>query len=113
MAFSIASEIERDLVSKRTKAGLAAARAAGKQLGRPKGPGKSKLDPYREEIIALLKNGSSKKFVANRYNCSQVNLYNWGMHLSPVHTICCGHDLHQWDQDLSYPFPQGTSAPAP
>jgi nitroreductase len=37
----------------------------------------------------------------------------WGMHLSPVHTICCGHDLHQWDQDLSYPFPQGTSAPAP
>jgi len=71
------AELERDFISQRTKEGLAAARAKGRQLGRPKGPGKSKLDPYKEEIIALLKNGSSKKFVANRYGCSQVNLYNW------------------------------------
>jgi transposase len=39
--------------------------------------GKSKLDVFKEEIIALLRNGSSKKFVANRYGSSQVNLYNW------------------------------------
>ena len=26
---------------------------------RPKGPGKSKLDKHREEIVALLKNGST------------------------------------------------------
>ena len=77
MAFSIASEIERDLISKRTKEALKARKNAGLKLGRPKGAGKSKLDNYKEEIIALLRNGSSKKFVANRYGTSQVNLYNW------------------------------------
>ena len=77
MAFNIASEIERDLISKRTKEGLRAARAKGKLLGRPKGPGKSKLDPHREEIIALLKNGSTKAFVAKRYCTTPVNLWNW------------------------------------
>jgi DNA invertase Pin-like site-specific DNA recombinase len=77
MVFSIASEIERDLISKRTKEALRARKVAGVKLGRPKGAGKSKLDEFKEEIVALLKNGSSKKFVADRYGTSQVNLYNW------------------------------------
>ena len=77
MVFSIASEIERDLISKRTKEALRARKVAGVKLGRPRGAGKSKLDNYKEEIIALLRNGSSKKFVAGRYRTSQVNLYNW------------------------------------
>ena len=77
MVFSIASEIERDLISKRTKEALKARKVAGVKLGRPKGVGKSKLDVFKEEIVALLRNGSSKKFVANRYGTSQVNLYNW------------------------------------
>jgi DNA invertase Pin-like site-specific DNA recombinase len=77
MVFSIASEIERDLISKRTKEALRARKNAGVKLGRPKGVGKSKLDVFKEEIIALLRNGSSKKFVAERYRTSQVNLYNW------------------------------------
>ena len=76
MAFSIASEIERDLISKRTKEALRARKVTGVKLGRPKGAGKSKLDEFKEEIVALLRNGSSKKFVANRYGTSQVNLYN-------------------------------------
>jgi DNA invertase Pin-like site-specific DNA recombinase len=77
MVFSIASEIERDLISKRTKEALRARKNAGVKLGRPRGVGKSKLDAFKEEIIALLRNGSSKKFVADRYRTSQVNLYNW------------------------------------
>jgi DNA invertase Pin-like site-specific DNA recombinase len=77
MVFSIASEIERDLISKRTKEALRARKNAGVKLGRPKGVGKSKLDVFKEEIVALLRNGSSKKFVADRYGTSQVNLYNW------------------------------------
>jgi len=77
MAFAIAAEIERDLMSKRTKEGLAAARRKGKLLGRPKGPGKSKLDPYREEIIGLLKMGVPKTKVAAKYGCTNINLYNW------------------------------------
>jgi DNA invertase Pin-like site-specific DNA recombinase len=77
MIFSIASQIERDLISARTKEGLRQARLQGKLIGRPKGPGKSKLDQYREEIIALLKNRSPKTFVAKRYKSSTVNLDNW------------------------------------
>jgi DNA invertase Pin-like site-specific DNA recombinase len=77
MVFSIAFEIERDLISKRTKEALRARKNAGVKLGRPRGVGKSKLDAFKEEIIALLRNGSSEKFVADRYGTSQVNLYNW------------------------------------
>ena len=71
------AEIERDLISERTKEGLKAVRARGVKLGRPKGPGKSKLDSKRDEIFALLTNGSTKAFVAKRYGTSQPNLYNW------------------------------------
>jgi DNA invertase Pin-like site-specific DNA recombinase len=71
------SEIERDLISARTKEGLKARRAAGVVLGRPKGPGRSKLDQYRPEIEALLKNGSTLKFIAKRYRSSEANLLNW------------------------------------
>jgi DNA invertase Pin-like site-specific DNA recombinase len=77
MVFSMASEIERDLISQRTKEALRARKAAGVKLGRPRGPGKSKLDKHREEIVALLKNGSTKAFVAKRYGTTQQNLYNW------------------------------------
>ena len=35
--FGLFAEVERDLISERTKEGLAAAKAKGKQLGRPKG----------------------------------------------------------------------------
>src|SRR3989304_5595229 len=42
--FSLLAELERDLISDRTKIALAHIKAKGKKLGRPKGPGKSKLD---------------------------------------------------------------------
>lgn len=71
------AEIERDLISERTKEGLRARKAAGVKLGRPKGPGKSKLDQHKEEIVALLSNGSTKTFIAKRYGCSVPNLHNW------------------------------------
>jgi len=77
MAFSMAAEIERDLISQRTKEALRAKKAQGIRLGRPPGPGKSKLDVYQPEIEALLKNGSSKRFIARRYSTSESNLYNW------------------------------------
>ena len=77
MVFSMASEIERDLISKRTKEALAAKKAKGIKLGRPKGPGKSKLDPFKPEIEALLNNGSTQKFIANRYGTTEGNLHKW------------------------------------
>jgi len=77
MVFSIAAEIERDLISKRTTEGLKAARAKGKLLGRPKGVGKSKLDVHKEEIVALIKTGSTQVYIAKKYKTSQPNLFNW------------------------------------
>lgn len=77
MVFSMVSEIERDLISKRTKEALHTKKANGVKLGRPKGVGKSKLDAHKLEIEALLKNGSTKTFIANRYNSTPANLHNW------------------------------------
>lgn len=77
MVFSMASEIERDLISKRTKEALRVKKAQGIKLGRPKGPGKSKLDPFQPEIEALLNNGATQKFIAKRYNTTPANLHNW------------------------------------
>jgi len=77
MVFSMAAEIERDLISKRTKEALQSIKQSGAILGRPKGPGKSKLDPFRPEIEALLNNGSSQKFIAKRYKVTEPTLCNW------------------------------------
>ena len=77
MAFAMASEIERDLISKRTKEALVAKKANGVRLGRPRGVGKSKLDQYRPEIEALMANGSTQAFIAKRYNTTEANLHHW------------------------------------
>jgi DNA invertase Pin-like site-specific DNA recombinase len=54
--FGLFAEIERDLISERTTEGLAAARARGRLLGRPKGSlGPSKLDGKEGEIQMLLR----------------------------------------------------------
>ena len=58
--YSYFAEAERDYISMRTKQGLAAARANGQQLGRPKGSRNKKgraLDPFREEIREYLAKG--------------------------------------------------------
>lgn len=77
MAFSMASEIERDLISERIKEALREKKRLGIKLGRPKGSGSSKLDKYKDNIITLLKNGSTKRFIANKFKTSTQNLYRW------------------------------------
>jgi len=63
--FGLLAEVERDLISERTKAGLARARAEGKTLGRPKGSiGKSRLDGQEAEIRRLLALKVSKASLA-------------------------------------------------
>lgn len=85
IVFSMAAEIERDLISRRTIEALKARKAAGVKLGRPRGKGKSKLDAFRPEIEALLLNGSKQKFIALRYKTTEANLSNWikksGLHI--------------------------------
>jgi DNA invertase Pin-like site-specific DNA recombinase len=77
MAFAMAAEIERDLISQRTKEALAAKKRAGMKLGRPKGSGKSKLDKHRPEIEALLETGSTQRYIASRFNTTESNLSRW------------------------------------
>lgn len=74
---AMASEIGRDLISKRTSEALYVKRSLGHRLGRPVGPGKSKLDLFKIEIEALLSNGSTQKFIAKRYKKKTANLSNW------------------------------------
>jgi DNA invertase Pin-like site-specific DNA recombinase len=63
--FGLFAEIERDLISERTKEGLATARARGRLLGRPKGSlGPSKLDGKEGEIQMLLGKKVSKASIA-------------------------------------------------
>ncbi len=77
LAFSMTAEIERDLISRRTPEALRFKKEQGIVLGRPKGPGKSKLDAFRPEIEGLLANGSTQKFIARRYHTTEANLHHW------------------------------------
>jgi len=77
MVFAMAAEIERDLISQRTAEALRVKKAAGVQLGRPRGPGKSKLDRYQPEIEGLLANGATQRFIAKRYGTTEGNLHHW------------------------------------
>jgi DNA invertase Pin-like site-specific DNA recombinase len=63
--FGMFAEVERDLISERTKEGIAAARAKGRLLGRAKGAlGKSRLDGKEEAIRLLLEKRVSKASIA-------------------------------------------------
>lgn len=75
--FALVSQIERDLISLRTKEALQAKKLQGVKLGRPKGSGKSKLDQYKLEIEGLLKLGVPKVSIAHKYNTSRQNLTKW------------------------------------
>jgi DNA invertase Pin-like site-specific DNA recombinase len=67
-AFGLSAEIERNLISQRTKEALARKKAEGVVLGRPKGrrssPDKYKLSGKELLISELLKNGTSHRKIA-------------------------------------------------
>src|SRR4051812_7428442 len=73
--FGLFAEVERDLISERTKEGLVAARARGRLLGRPKGSlGTSKLDGKEGEIRKLLEKEVSKRSLSKIMDVSKTNL---------------------------------------
>jgi len=75
---SLMAEIERDLVSARTKEGLAKARANGKRLGRPPGlPPRSKLDPRAADIKALASKGVGPMNLARVFDVNYGTMKKW------------------------------------
>jgi DNA invertase Pin-like site-specific DNA recombinase len=75
--FTLLAELERDLISERTKMGLARAKAAGKKLGRPKGPGKSKLDGKEAAIKEFLDKGVTKANIAKIFGVTWGTMNNF------------------------------------
>ena len=77
-AFGLSAEIERNLISQRTKEALARLRAEGKPLGRPKGSKthKEALLLYRHEayIRRALEKGMSIREMARRLHCCRNTL---------------------------------------
>lgn len=78
-AFGIAAEIERDMISMRTKEALARKRNEGVILGRPKGRKSSyyKLDKVKEQITNLFFAGYSKSAIARELGVHRITVANY------------------------------------
>lgn len=75
--FALVAQIERELISLRTREALHARKLAGVRLGRPRGKGKSKLDEHASDIKRLIALKVPKTIIAKQYGCSVGNLHNF------------------------------------
>ena len=75
--FALVAQIERELISLRTREALHARKLAGVKLGRPQGKGKSRLDEHTDDILRLVALSVPKTIIAKQYGCSVGNLYNF------------------------------------
>ena len=75
-AFGLSAEIERDLISQRTKEALARKRAEGTVLGRPSGKRSSrvKLSGHEEEIRELLDGRASKSAIGRIFGVNRMTV---------------------------------------
>ncbi len=76
-AFGLASEIERQLISQRTKECLKRLKEEGKHIGRPYGKGYRKLCKRHKKIMELLNKRVSKAEIARLMGCSWTTLHRY------------------------------------
>jgi DNA invertase Pin-like site-specific DNA recombinase len=74
-AFSIAAQLERQMISDRTKNALQARKAKGLPMGRP--AGLSKLDAHSEAIKGYQAKGLNITAIAKLIGCNRQTLANW------------------------------------
>lgn len=85
-AFGLAAEIERNLISQRTKSSLANIKATGKKLGRPFNAEtkKLKLAKNQKRIQTLLAKGVSKSQIARIFNVERATLRKYLLRMSAL-----------------------------
>lgn len=78
-AFSLSAEIERNLISQRTKEALARIKASGRKLGREFGSKNKRhvLDGKEQDVIKLLNKGIPKTQIAKIMNVSIFTIYKF------------------------------------
>lgn len=84
-AFGVTSEIERGLISTRTKEALARKKSEGIVLGRPLGSCYKiqGLVKNQEKILQLLRNNISKSKIASSFGVSRPTLYKYLKNIAP------------------------------
>ncbi|MEI3550809.1 MAG: recombinase family protein [Alphaproteobacteria bacterium] len=75
--FSMVAEIERQLISQRTKECLKRLKNEGKHLGRPYGFTYKKLKKKHNKIVELLEKGISKAEIARLMGCTWTTLHRY------------------------------------
>lgn len=85
-AFGLSAQIERQLISERTKQGLAVARAKGKRIGRQKGEAVYyvKLRKYQADIMSKADKGQSINSLAKEYNVRWGTMKNFIVRFSKM-----------------------------
>lgn len=88
-AFGLSADIEKSLISERTKAGLERARKKGKRIGRQKGekPHYFKLTPYRAKIRRYIQEGRTINSMAIEFGVKWKTMKNFcttNMYIKPL-----------------------------
>ena len=86
-AFALAAEIERNLISQRTREALAVKRMEGVRLGRPPGSSQKKLTFIKEydNISALLAQGENVSKIAKKYGIHRNTMRKYLSEMQKIH----------------------------
>ena len=92
--FASLAEFERDIIRERTKAGLTAARARGRQGGRPKGLSKQALSKAQDALLTAGQDSSRNRAITRRRPGHHLPLlsafscpYRWKYRSSPWYLV--------------------------